>query len=145
MHCHCYENVLALHVYRQHDYLKKTNKEEIHCLTVYTFAFSNLINWSCLQHTHTSLQQSPTKDLSLNDQACISHINKYIFVKKHYQRQCFFFTQSMQSGRNMIHCCVGLKKLNSFCAMTPFSLSPRTDLLILKGQTRPIHIVTPRC
>ena len=65
-------------------------------------------------------------------------------VKKQYQKQCFFHA-GMQSRSNMIHCRTAGEKLNSFCGMTPSILSPRTDLLILKGQTGPIHNVILEC
>lgn len=106
-----------------------------------------LCNYSCLHALHAPLQQSFTKDLSLNEQGCVSRENKKknIYLWKALSKTVFFFHTSMQSGSNVIHCCAGWKKLNSFCGMTPFILSPGTDLLILKGQTGPIHNVTLEC
>lgn len=57
---------------------------------------------------------------------------------------CFFLT-SMQSGWNTSHWRSALRKLKSLCSVTPLVLSPGTDLLILKGQTGPIHKVTLEC
>lgn len=49
------------------------------------------------------------------------------------------FHTNMQSGSNIINCCTIWRKLNSLYTMPRSSLSPETDLLILKGQTGPIH------
>ena len=51
----------------------------------------------------------------------------------------------MQSGSNVNHRRTGWKEPDSFRGMTPSILSPGTDLLILKGQTGPIHNVTLEC